>query len=1129
MILVRLRTGCSKLWKKRMHSSSTGHNRICRRDSSLSTSPTNTTNTDCRHRLNYVGIQMLPQFLRNKIFGDCEGEHVDQKAKAEIEKHLLKHDILGKKTIVRNVDEFELPPLHGENIDAHFRVIAEQQIKPYKEFADILVNTSLPVRPKHWIFKPGWTKYDSVSKTCYAVDFPDENVVVFDVEVLMLEGNYPTIATAVSPTSWYSWCSQRLFCKDVSKNSHVTTDDLIPLESRGQSAQLQNAHLVIGHNVGFDRTFVREQYMLKDTKTRFIDTMSLHIALSGLTGLQRVLFMANKSGSKRKEVKEHEDEIIKHGFSPSFEWTEESSLNNLNDVYQLYCKDAIPLQKHLRDIFVTGTIEDVLCNFQDLMSYCATDVKATYDIFRCMWPEFWVRFPHPVTFAGMMEMGLTYLPINENWQRYINASNNKYNEFENELNSILFQLAEDAVKLPPDSYRSNVWLWDLDWSLKKMRITKPSTSAEDDAEASGDNSKTNKRTKQVLSQPKTTYVSRAKWFADLCDREKEFKPKKISLQCRTAAKLLQLVWDGYPLHYDTTHGWGYLVPCINDIHPDFEADKDVGEFISPVSFPFNSLLKVCSKTKPDWALQLASVSEREKLADEILEKIQGKNGADEEDVSYYWEELRRLNNCKLKRPARQIEYLGKGPFLDVIPGCEFYKLPHKDGVEKRVGNPLAKDFMAKIEQGVLRSTIGGKAESVLKFGQMCSYWKNNVKRISSQMVVELHDHDLPLVSSTCSGNKCSTFLGAILPRVITAGTVTRRAVEQTWLTASNAYPDRVGSELKAMIQSPPGYHFVGADVDSQELWIAAVLGDANFHKVHGCTAFGWMTLQGTKSEETDLHSRTARLIGINRDQAKVFNYGRIYGAGQRFAERLLIKFNHELSQTEANKKARKLFLATKGRRVRIQNKPVNDVDEDKEGTVTEWQDGSESHMFNMLERIACSPEPRTPVLDCMISKALEPRNVKSEFMTSRVNWVVQSSAVDYLHLILVCMRWLIDLYRIDGRFCISIHDEVRYLVASDDRYLAAFALQVTNLLTRSLFAYKLGYNDLPLSVAFFSSVDIDTCLRKETSMDCVTPSNPLGLKGGYGISQGESIGMNDILRKMNNRRRLTFAGEDIDI
>lgn len=48
-----------------------------------------------------------------------------------------------------------------------------------------------------------------------------------------------------------------------------------------------------------------------------------------------------------------------------------------------------------------------------------------------------------------------------------------------------------------------------------------------------------------------------------------------------------------------------------------------------------------------------------------------------------------------------------------------------------------------------------------------------------------------------------------------------------------AQDDRIGSELKAMVQSPIGYHFVGADVDSQELWIAAVLGDKNFQGVHG--------------------------------------------------------------------------------------------------------------------------------------------------------------------------------------------------------------------------------------------------------------------------------------------------------
>lgn len=72
----------------------------------------------------------------------------------------------------------------------------------------------------------------------------------------------------------------------------------------------------------------------------------------------------------------------------------------------------------------------------------------------------------------------------------------------------------------------------------------------------------------------------------------------------------------------------------------------------------------------------------------------------------------------------------------------------------------------------------------------------------------------------------------------------------------------------------------------------------------------------------------------------------------------------------------------------------------------------------------------------------------SQFLTSRVNWVVQSSAVDYLHLMLVSMKWLFEEYDINGRFCISIHDEVRYLVQEQDRYRAALALQITNLLTR---------------------------------------------------------------------------------
>lgn len=68
--------------------------------------------------------------------------------------------------------------------------------------------------------------------------------------------------------------------------------------------------------------------------------------------------------------------------------------------------------------------------------------------------------------------------------------------------------------------------------------------------------------------------------------------------------------------------------------------------------------------------------------------------------------------------------------------------------------------------------------------------------------------------------------GAIVPQVIAAGTISRRAVEPLWLTASNAEAERLGSEIKAMVQAPPGFCLVGADVDSQEMWIASLIGDS---------------------------------------------------------------------------------------------------------------------------------------------------------------------------------------------------------------------------------------------------------------------------------------------------------------
>lgn len=437
-------------------------------------------------------------------------------------------------------------------------------------------------------------------------------------------------------------------------------------------------------------------------------------------------------------------------------------------------------------------------------------------------------------------------------------------------------------------------------------------------------------------------------------------------------------------------------------------------------------------------------------------------------------------------------------------GFSFYKLPHKNGESANVGNPLAKTFTAYSQDGTLTSP-GDIAGTALDMNAQCSYWISSRDRIINQMVVwEKNDLDLGFRTSQSTAPPADTQKkwGIIIPQVITMGTVTRRAIEKTWLTASNAKKNRIGSELKAMVRAPEGYAIVGADVDSEELWISSCMGDAQFG-LHGATALGWMTLEGTKAAGTDLHSKTASILGISRDQAKVFNYSRIYGAGMKHAMLLLLQSNPSMLPDQAQKQAEKLYASTKGK---------NTYRQDIFGRKF-WFGGTESYVFNKLEEIALSDRPQTPALGCGVTHALTKEYLTpgfgSDYMTSRINWVVQSSGVDYLHLLIVSMEYLIKEYSIKARYLVSVHDELRYLVRDEDKYRLALALQIANLWTRSLFAFKLGMDDLPQGVAFFSSVDVDKVLRKEVDLPCVTPSQPIP------IPPGEALNIQQTLEKTN--------------
>lgn len=218
-------------------------------------------------------------------------------------------------------------------------------------------------------------------------------------------------------------------------------------------------NLIVGHNVSYDRARIKEQYFIENSHTRFLDTMSLHVCVSGVTSYQRAMLKSSKELSVADQ-----------------EWSSQASLNSLAEVHKLYCNES--LQKEPRELFVKGDLKDVLDNFQMLMTYCSKDVVATRNVLQKLYPLYCDRFPHPATLAGMLELGSAYLPVNSSWERYINECNLTYQELEIESRYQLSKRADENCALMEDNqYKNDLWMWDQDWSTQDFKLKKSTSKS----------------------------------------------------------------------------------------------------------------------------------------------------------------------------------------------------------------------------------------------------------------------------------------------------------------------------------------------------------------------------------------------------------------------------------------------------------------------------------------------------------------------------------------------------------------------------------------------------------------------------------------------------------------------------
>lgn len=200
--------------------------------------------------------------------------------------HLINHGLdISKASKISNLS-FCLPSLRGRTIDEHFHHLGATVSEPWLELSNRLAHCKFPAMPANWVVKSGWTRYTpNLEPSPVLMPNEDDAALVFDVETLPKYTTNPIIAVAASERAWYVWLSPWIV-------GETDCDEyLIPL---GTSMP----RLIVGHNVSFDRARIYEEYSLRRTKTRFLDTMALHIAVNGMTASQRIAW--NRSQKEKK-------------------------------------------------------------------------------------------------------------------------------------------------------------------------------------------------------------------------------------------------------------------------------------------------------------------------------------------------------------------------------------------------------------------------------------------------------------------------------------------------------------------------------------------------------------------------------------------------------------------------------------------------------------------------------------------------------------------------------------------------------------------------------------------------------------------------------------------------------------
>lgn len=372
-----------------------------------------------------LGYEMIPEKVRVKLFGDPL-RNVSPATVAHCQSLLEEKGFpLPPAPTGLTFPEWvldELPDLEGNTIQEHFNNIALEQLGDIPDRAQQFVECTLPPVPpmENLRLVPGWTRY-AKDGGITSVPHPLEKVFTFDTETFVNGGSYPIIGTAVSPEACYIWLSPEFL------QGQGAPKDMVPVGT---------GNLAIGHFVSYDRVRTKEAYTLETgLENYWLDTLSMHIAHSGLASGQRWLYVLSNKDPELL-TKEERNQMK---YRP--QWLEAGSTNSLVEVYNFHvyetkkwngdkgAKPMVPADKLIRDIFVKAkTLAEMQPLLVDLIMYAIKDAWLTAELFQFLYPRYRDSTPSPVALMGHFYLGGSRVPLTPNWEEWKQDCETEYQD-----------------------------------------------------------------------------------------------------------------------------------------------------------------------------------------------------------------------------------------------------------------------------------------------------------------------------------------------------------------------------------------------------------------------------------------------------------------------------------------------------------------------------------------------------------------------------------------------------------------------------------------------------------------------------------------------------------------------------